>query len=158
MKRKILLIVLATALILSLCACGEKKVAETEDPQTVSEQVDNSDKMVKHIKSIEPEDREEFLAFWQSSILYCKAIALELKNGGNTDKYEFDPTDESQIPKEISSLYDFSELSRENTENLHKDFIMTVDGADVTLSYDGMEMYPTTYAYSDIQDIINSLK
>ena len=158
MKRKILLIVLATALILSLCACVEKKVAEPEDPQTVSEQVDNSDKMVKHIKSIEPENREEFLSFWQASVSYCKAIALELKSSGNTNKYEFDPTDTSQIPEEISSLYDFSRLSQKNSKNLHKNFIMTVDGADVTLSYDGMEMYPTTYAYSDIQDIINSLK
>ncbi len=158
MKKKILLFVLAIAIVGSLCACGEKNDVEKQNPEVISEQIDDSDYMTKHIKSITPENREEFLSFWQASVSYCKTIALELKNSGNTNKYEFDPTDSSQVPEEISGLYDFSRLNQKNSRKLHKDFIMTIDGSDVTLSYDGIDVYPTTYAYSDIQGIIDALK
>lgn len=158
MKKKILLFILAVAVVMSLCSCGEKTNVETEEPEVVTEQLDNSDYMVKHIKSIKPENRDEFLSFWQASVSYCKTIALELKNSGNTNSYEFDPTDASQVPEEISGLYDFSRLNQKNSENLHKDFMMKINGADVSLSYDGIDIYPTTYAYSDIQDIIDALK
>lgn len=158
MKKKILLFVLAISVMAGLSACGENSNTEIENKEIVADKVDDADYMVKHIKSIEPENRDEFLSFWQTSISYCKTIALELKNSGNKNSYEFDPTDASQVPEEISGLYDFSRLEKKNYDNLHKNFVMKINGADVSLSYDGIDIFPTTYAYSDIQDIIDSLK
>lgn len=157
MKKRILLLGLVITLALGMCSCGKSQNTEPKE-QPVTKKMDSGNYMEEHIKSIAPENRAEFLSFWQMSISYCKIIAFELKNMGNTQDYSFDPTDESQIPEEISELYDFSELSEANMKNLHKNFKMEIKGAEVSLSYDGIDIYPTEYAYSDIQDIIDSLK
>lgn len=160
MKKKILLFAVVTAFAIGVGGCCSKNDDAAEPQNAVETQVDNVDSgdgMVNHIKSLTPEDRTEFLNFWQASIVYCNGVALELKGIKNTAKYEFDPTDEAQIPAEISKIYNFSRLSQANSKKLHKDFKMTIDGTDVTLSFDGMDIYPTTYGYSDIQEIINSL-
>lgn len=158
MKKKILLFVFAIVFTIGVSACGGNTNTEIEKEEISTEKVDHADYMVQHIKSIKPENRDEFLSFWQTSVSYCKTIALELKNSGNTNSYEFDPTDASQIPEEISGLYDFSRLTKKNSENLHKNFVMKINGTEVSLSYDGIDIFPTKYAYSDIQDIIDSMK
>lgn len=174
MKKKILLFTLIAALALGICGCGKtvnksddnktdaakevEAVQETEAAQEAgeSEEVEGDDYMTKHIRSINPSDRAEFLAFWQDAIAYCRMIKLELRELGNTASYEFDPTDESQIPAALSEI-DFSELAQDNAKNLHKDFVLGIDGEDVTLSFDGIDIYPTDYVYSDIEKIIESL-
>lgn len=157
MKKKVLLLVLVVSLVLSVCACGNKDVEKVENNNEIVE-VDNNDYMTKHIKSISPENRNEFLSFWHAAISYCKTIGLELKGMNNQASYEFDPTDESQIPEAIKGIYDFSRLNQKNTKGLHKDFKMEIDGVDVKLSFDGIDIYPTEYEYSEIQGIIDSLK
>lgn len=162
MKKKILLFAVIAALALGTCACNKNSNTETDESTPAEAEnntadYDSGDLMVKHIKSIEPESRDDFLYFWQSAISYCTGIKLELKEIENTASYEFDPTDESQIPAELSEIYDFAGLKRRDPENRHKDFKLSIDGTDVKLSFDGMEIYPTDYGYSDIQEMIESL-
>ena len=156
MKRKISLILVISVFIFAIAGCGNKK-AETNVESDSGVVETNNDYMAKHIQSIEPENRDEFLYFWQSAVAYCKAVKLELKEIGNTNSYEFDPTDESQIPEELKSI-DFSKLKRDNSKNLHKDFKLCIDGTNVELSFDGIDIYPTDYGYSDIEEIIEGLK
>lgn len=154
MKRKISLMLVISIIILGITGCGNKK----EEPSVESDaEVIETDYMVKYIQSIEPENRDEFLYFWQSAISYCKAVKLDLKEIGNTNAYEFDPTDESQIPAELKNI-DFSKLKRDNSKNLHKDFNLRIDGTNVELSFDRIDIYPTDYGYSDIREIIEELK
>ena len=156
MKRKISLILVISVFIFAIAGCGnQKEEISVESDSGVVET--KNDYMTKHIQSIEPENRDEFLYFWQSAVAYCKAVKLELKEIGNTNSYEFDPTDESQIPEELKSI-DFSKLKRDNSKNLHNDFRLCIDGTNVELSFDGIDIYPTDYGYSDIEEIIEGLK
>lgn len=156
MKKRILLFTAIAVLVVGICGCNKADDTLTSEPTAAKTEAKSDDYMVKHIRSIEPENREEFLYYWQGAISYCKAVKLELKEIGNTNSYEFDPTDESQIPSELSGV-DFSNLKRDNSKNLHKDFKLKIDGTDVELSFDGIDIYPTDYGYSDIAEIIESL-
>ena len=94
------------------------------------------------------------MSFWQQSISYSKAIQLELKEISNTNNYTFDPTNSSEIPNEISNIYDFSSIKRRKGFEKHQNFELTITGTNVKLSYDGIEFFPTKYSYLEVQELV----
>ena len=79
MRTKILLLSVIVAIAVGICGCTETNNTIQDEQTKVNTDVKSDDYMVKHIKNIEPENRDEFLYFWQSAIAFCKAVKLELK-------------------------------------------------------------------------------
>lgn len=153
-------IIICLFAVLCLTGCG---VSENQNLDT-NDNVENSinsydtssmDYMEKYIYNLPTnEDRKDFLSFWQQSISYSKAIQLELKEISNTNNYSFDPTNPTEIPTEISNIYDFSSIKRRKGFDKHQNFKLTITGTNVKLSYDGIEFFPTKYSYSEVQELV----
>ncbi|MBO4898408.1 MAG: hypothetical protein J5590_08945 [Clostridia bacterium] len=158
MKKRILLFGMIAVIAIGMCGCGKNKSTEAIDTGNSveeSESADNGNKMEKYIKGMTQEEKNDFLHYWRGSQTYCGIIEYELKEMGNTNSYEFDPTDKTQIPEELKDI-DFDQIKRDDTKNLHSDFKIKIDGKKVELSYDGMDIYPTEYSFSDIQKMIEA--
>ena len=72
--------------------------------------------------------------------------------------HTIDPSDSSRIPEELKEASDFERISSYNRKGLFEDFNMTVDGRNVTFSFEGIKAYPSDYDYDDIAAIISSLE
>lgn len=155
MKKKVLSFMLVCLAAVCLTACGREK-SDTGQMETKQEtKAGDADYMYNYLKGMSSaQERKEFLNFWNFSVAYCKGIKIQLKKIKNEVAYEFDPTDETQIPAEIKDIYDFSEIKEYGRKGRHKNIKISIDRMDVRLSFDGIEFYPTTYGYSDLQKYI----
>lgn len=154
---KKIIICLFAILCLTGCGVSENQNLETNTNVENNNSYDTSsmDYMEKYIYNLpSDEDRTNFLSFWQQSISYSKAIQLELKEISNTNNYTFDPTNSSEIPNEISNIYDFSSIKRRKGFEKHQNFELTITGTNVKLSYDGIEFFPTKYSYLEVQELV----
>ena len=155
MKRKISLILVISIIILGIAGCGNQK-EETNVESSSGVMETNNDYMEKYIAKLESsQDRTNFLNFWNAMCSYCSGLEYELVEMGNKNTYEFDPTEPSDIPVELSEKYDFASIKFFDGFKTHTNFKMKVDGENVTLSFDGEEFYPTNYGYSEVQNIVN---
>lgn len=156
MKKRVLSIVLACALMLSLPACGKKDGGQIEletNPVSVIE-TPEGDYMEKYIASLDEETRSRFTLFWSSICSYCRNIEAELKEMENVNEYSFDPTKSDTIPPELAEKYNFSNIKFYDGYDKHENYEMKVVGDKVQLSFDGEIFYPTEYSYSDIEDYV----
>ena len=154
--------------ILCLTGCGggvknenleTNKNIDNASTKTTTANVSKMDYMEKYIYQLPSnDDKNTFLSFWHQSIAYAKAIQYELKSISNTNNYTFDPTNSSEIPSELSNIYDFSSITRRRGFEKHKNFKLTIEGTNVKLSYDDIEFFPTTYSYSDVQELVEKYK
>ena len=154
---KKIIICLFAILCLTGCGVSENQNLETNTNVENNNSYDTSsmDYMEKYIYNLpSDEDRTNFLSFWQQSISYSKAIQLELKEISNTNNYTFDPTNSSEIPNEISNIYDFSSIKRRKGFEKHQNFELKITGTNVKLSYDGIEFFPTKYSYLEVQELV----
>lgn len=162
MKRKLALIIMLCVLTLAVNGCGSKTSNQSNDALTDSEveitdSTKSNDEIKNYLVSLAPERRGEFLYFWQQTTNCCNGIEFELRKIKNEDSYEFDPTDESQIPETVKDVYEFSKLKQIDYTNVHKDYKITIKGVNVTLFIDGIKYFPTDYSYNDISNMIQSL-
>ena len=166
------------AVLFILVSCSQKKNNETEinndgvETTVVDEVTDEKDVEIEEDESLDAvgnqirtflasksnDYRFEFLSFWRFIEPYCYGVEYDLAEFKNTGSYEFDPSDSSQIPEELKEASDFERISSYNRKGLFEDFNMTVDGRNVTFSFEGIEAYPSDYDYDDIAAIISSLE
>jgi len=155
---KKIIICLFAVLFLTGCGVSENQKLDTNDNvenSINSYDTSSMDYMEKYIYNLSSNaDRTIFLGFWHQSITYAKSIQLELKGISNTNSYTFDPTNSSEIPSEISNIFDFSSIKRRSGFDKHQNFKLTINGTDVKLSYDGIEFFPTKYSYSEVQELV----
>lgn len=158
MKKKVF--ILATICLVTVClvACNNSEVGGQETETNQETKVVNSDYMEKYLENMSSDkERNDFLDYWHSVKTYCTGLEYELSDVDNSQKYEFDPTDEASIPEEIKDIYDFTEIKLYDRKGIHKDFRLIIDGKKLFLQFDGEEFYPTTYGYSDLQKLIETI-
>ncbi len=148
MKKALLILFVCVFVVCCFSACGGGK-----NNEAVTESADESYDNVweKHIASLEDDSaREKFARFWTDMSFYCSGIEYELKQIDNQISYEFDPTDDEAIPEEIKDLYDFDDIKLFLDYSNHKDYILNIDGINVTMFFDDIQFYPTDMSTSDI--------
>ena len=157
--KKVVLVVLVLILAVSFEACKSEKQTDNVPAADAVQSTDSGDYMYQYLQSLDSDSaREGFLSFWHYSVTYCRCIENELKAIDNTQSFEFDPTDERQIPPEIADVYSFSDLGIKNKNNVHQNILLKIDGTNVQLSYDDIVFYPNSYSYQDVQEMVNSFK
>lgn len=155
MFKKLLCGVLVVLMMASLCGCGNNASNVVENDESSVTEV-SGDYMEKYIAKLDSNsEREDFLSFWNSMTSYCMAIEIELREIGNTEKYEFNPIDAGTIPETISSLYDFAEIKFFSGYDAHDNYKMVIDGKKVEFSFDGETFYPTNYGYTDVKTLVD---
>lgn len=154
--KRAFLMALAAALLFGGCSGNKNPEAgtetETEDAEESATPKDFVEEYVSNLST--DEERESFLSFWNDTQLYCKRIKIELKSIENTEKFEFDPTDDENIPEAARDIFNYAEIKMNASYDKHSDYLLTIDGEDVSLEYDGHVFYPSDYSYTEMQDVI----
>ena len=151
MRKKLVLGMVIICVLIAVSGCsGKQGDVSPKSDGSVSNSVTNKNSY-GYLKT--DEDKQQFLAFWDSINSYYAGIVRAMEQTNNTQKYTFDPSIESEVPTEIKEAYNFNKIFLFPGFDERKNIKINIDGINVEIEFDGEKQFPTDKNYDDIKKI-----